>query len=164
MQKSLKVQIIYMKWNNVILFLFMWNTNLTAQYSDYLQALTSDLLTVAVVTDLAAHVDRYAHNDDWDGNARYKGDDHRRSKQHAHLPQYLAGLRPWLLPPKCASWGTEAEQKQRQRLVKGSVDVTEKNDPPENDLFVTQIILPNSSQCQSVNIFMALIKKQTSFC
>lgn len=41
---------------------------------------------------LSAHVDWYAHNDDWDGDARYKGDDHRRPEQHAHLPQNLASL------------------------------------------------------------------------
>lgn len=61
-------------------------------------------------TDLAAHVDWYPHNDDWDGNACYKGDDHRCSEQHAHLPQYLAGLRPWFLPPECTSWGTERDK------------------------------------------------------
>lgn len=61
---------------------------------------TQDLLTVLY---LAAHVDWYAHNDYWDGDACYKGDDHRRAEQHAHLPQNLAGLRPWFLPPECAS-------------------------------------------------------------
>lgn len=60
-------------------------------------------MTVVAHTDLAAHVDGYAHYDDRDGNARYEGDDHRGSEQHAHLPQYFAGLRPWLLPPKGAS-------------------------------------------------------------
>lgn len=52
---------------------------------------------------LAAHVDWYAHDDDWDGDACYQGDDHRRAQQHAHLPHNLAGLRPWLLPPERAS-------------------------------------------------------------
>lgn len=56
-----------------------------------------------IVLYLSAHVDWYAYNDDWDGDARYKGDDHWCSKQHAHLPQNLAGLRPWLLPPECTS-------------------------------------------------------------
>lgn len=62
--------------------------------------MTQDLLAVLY---LATHVDWYAHNDDWDGDARYKGDDHRRSEQHAHLPQNLAGLRPWFLPPERTS-------------------------------------------------------------
>lgn len=61
---------------------------------------TQDLLTVLY---LAAHVDWYAHNDYWDGDACYKGDDHWRAEQHAHLPQNLAGLRPWFLPPECTS-------------------------------------------------------------
>lgn len=56
-----------------------------------------------VLTHLSAHVDRYSDNDDWDGDARNEGDDHRCSEQHAHLPQNLAGLRPWLLPPKRTS-------------------------------------------------------------
>lgn len=55
------------------------------------------------VSYLAAHVDWYAHNDYWDGDARYQGDDHRCAEQHAHLPHNLAGLRPWLLPPERAS-------------------------------------------------------------
>lgn len=56
---------------------------------------------------LAADVDWYAYNDDWDGDACYQGDDHRGTEQHAHLPHNLAGLRPWLLPPERASWGAE---------------------------------------------------------
>lgn len=52
---------------------------------------------------LAAHVNWYAHNDDWDGDACYQGDDHWRTEQHAHLPHNLAGLRPWLLSPERAS-------------------------------------------------------------
>lgn len=52
---------------------------------------------------LAAHVDWYAHDDDGDGDACYEGDDHRCPEQHAHLPQNLAGLRPWLLPPEGTS-------------------------------------------------------------
>lgn len=52
---------------------------------------------------LAAHVDWYAHDDDRDGDARYEGDDHRGSQQHAHLPEDLSCLRPRLLTPKCTS-------------------------------------------------------------
>lgn len=37
-------------------------------------------MTGAALTDLTAHVDWYAHYDNWDGNARYEGDDHRGSK------------------------------------------------------------------------------------
>lgn len=52
---------------------------------------------------LATHEDWDPHNDDGDGEARYEGDDHRCSEQHAHLPQNLAGLRPWLLAPEGTS-------------------------------------------------------------
>lgn len=52
---------------------------------------------------LATHEDWDPHNDDRDGEARYEGDDHRCSEQHAHLPQNLAGLRPWLLAPEGTS-------------------------------------------------------------
>lgn len=41
---------------------------------------------------LSAHVYRNAHYDDWDGDARYEGDDHWRAEQHAHLPQNLTSL------------------------------------------------------------------------
>ncbi len=55
---------------------------------------------------LAAHINRDAYNDDWYRNACYKWDHHRSPEQHAHLPQNLAGLRPWLLSPESAAWGT----------------------------------------------------------
>lgn len=58
---------------------------------------------VLTVCYLATHVDRDPHNDYRDGEARYEGDDHRCSEQHAHLPQNLAGLRPWLLAPEGTS-------------------------------------------------------------
>lgn len=68
---------------------------------------------------LAAHVDWYAHNDDWDGDACYQGDDYWRTEQHAHLPHNLAGLRPWLLPPERASWGAERHNSGTVKTMSG---------------------------------------------
>lgn len=95
--------------------------------------MTHDLLTVLY---LAAHVDWYAHNDYWDGDARYQRDDHRCAEQHAHLPQNLAGLRPWLLPPECTSWGTEAHRRHITEDQTGVQTIIRHRDKNKNKGFI----------------------------
>lgn len=72
-------------------------------YSPPAQSIAASTSGVLALCYLATHVDWDPHNDDWDGEARDEGDDHRRSEQHAHLPQNLASLRPWLLAPEGTS-------------------------------------------------------------